>query len=104
MLFEKRVTSKVEYSSGSVVLEYGLSSKKEEEVTVIAAPQPSSLATNPKRNPLQLTIPRSVAPLRPTLCPLTLCPLALLCAGRGLVAHPQGLPGVRLQRGGKAGV
>ena len=99
MLFEKRVTSKVEYSSGSVVLEYGLSSKKEEEVTVIAAPQPSSLATNPKRNPLQLTIPRSVAPLRPTLYPLT-----LLCAGRGLVAHPQGLPGVRLQRGGKARV
>ena len=101
MLFEKRVTSKVEYSSGSVVLEYGLSSKKEEEVTVIAAPQPSSLATNPKRNPLQLTIPRSVAPLHPTLCPLA---LTLLCTGRGLVPHPQGLPRVRLQRGGKAGV
>jgi hypothetical protein len=64
MLFEKRVTSKVEYSSGSVVLEYGLSSKKEEEVTVIAArqtliPLNKSAAT---RNPSNLPAPASPCP------------------------------------------
>jgi hypothetical protein len=37
MLFDKRVSSKVEYSSGSVLLEYGLSAKKAEDVSVICA-------------------------------------------------------------------
>ena len=34
MLFDRRISSKVEYSSGSVLLEYGLSAKKAEDVTV----------------------------------------------------------------------
>jgi hypothetical protein len=96
MLFETRVTSKVEYSSGSVVLEYGLSSKKEEEVTVIDARR-----TLIPRNNSATTNPQSLKTPRPCLA---LCPLTLLRAGGGVVPHPQGLPGVRLQRGGRAGV
>ena len=34
MLFDQRVSSKVEYASGSVLLEYGLSAKKPEDVEV----------------------------------------------------------------------
>lgn len=36
MLFEKHVKSRVEYSTGSVLLDYSLSAKKEEELTVEA--------------------------------------------------------------------